>query len=170
MTTANEAHRHRALGIDPGLAETGYAVIGTFAKGGEMCNWGSLKTSARLSVPARLKIIYSGIDEIVKNWKPAILVVEDVFVLDKFPKAAIHLGEVKGVIYLAAQDNNIEVIEIRTTELKRSITGNGRATKDQVSRAVKRVLGMKEEIKPDHASDAAALALVGLSRKGYYVW
>ena len=176
MTVASDkiveagAHRYRALGIDPGLAETGYAVIGTFAKGGELCNWGTLKTSVRLSVPCRLQTIYNGIDEIVKNWKPTILVVEDVYVLDKFPKAAIHLGEVRGVIYLAAQDNNIEVMKIRVTELKKSLTGNGRATKDHVNRAVKRVLGVKEEIKPDHASDAAALALIGISRKGYYVW
>jgi crossover junction endodeoxyribonuclease RuvC len=170
MKNAKGIQRFRALGIDPGLAVTGFAVVGTFAKGGELCNWGDVKTSSKLPIPERLQVIYRRVDQIVQDWNPTIMVVEDVYVLDKYPKAAIQLGEVKGVIYLAAQDNNLEVVKIRPTELKRCLTGNGRAAKDQVNRAVKKILGLNREIKPDHASDAAALALIGLSRKGYYVW
>ena len=62
------------------------------------------------------------------------------------------------------------VMRMNPTEVKCSITGHGRATKEQVSRAVKRVLQLQEEITPDHASDAAALAITGLSRKGLYRW
>jgi len=77
---------------------------------------------------------------------------------------------VRGVISLAAQNNGIEVMKIRPTEIKSCLTGNGRATKEQVHSAVKRMLGIKQDIKPDHASDATALALIALSRKGHYVW
>lgn len=166
----SKTHLYRALGIDPGLAATGYAVIGTLTKGGELCAFGSLKTSATHSIPERLQSIYACIDSLIKTWQPGIIILEDVYVLDRFPNAAIQLGEVRGVIYLAAQDNRIEVMKIRPTEIKSCLTGNGRATKEQVHSAVKRMLGIKQDIKPDHASDAAALALIALSRKGYYAW
>jgi len=163
-------HSCRSIGIDPGLANTGYAVIGTLAKGGDLCGYGSVKTSGKLSLQQRLQVIYQEVDKLLKKWQPVIMVIEDVYVLDRFPKAAIQLGEVRGVIYLAAEDNSVEVIKISPAEAKSCLTGNGRATKEQVSSSVKRILGISENIKPDHASDAAALAIIGLSRKGFYVF
>jgi crossover junction endodeoxyribonuclease RuvC len=159
-----------AIGVDPGLAATGYAVIKTRDRGSEACAWGSLKTSARISLPQRLQIIYHGIEALIKEWKPVLLIMEDIYAVGSFPKAAIQLGEVKGVICLAAQQHNVTFMRINPTEVKCSITGHGRASKDQVRRAVKRVMQMQEDITPDHASDAAALAITGLSRKGYYRW
>jgi crossover junction endodeoxyribonuclease RuvC len=73
-----------------------------------------------------------------------------------------------GVILLAAQNNMVETLMIRPTEVKSCLTGNGRASKINVSDSVKRIFAIKKDIKPDHASDSAALALVGLSRKGYF--
>jgi crossover junction endodeoxyribonuclease RuvC len=163
-------HGYRALGIDPGLAATGYAVIETQNKAGKLLAWGCVKTSAKDSLPGRLQNIYDSVAGLIKQWNPVIFVMEDVFVVDRFPKAALQLGEVRGVLYLAAEGNKIETMKIRPTEVKSCLTGYGRATKIQVAIAVKRILGEKKEIKPDHASDAAALALIGLSRKGYYVW
>lgn len=163
-------HRHRALGIDPGLATTGYAVMGTFQCKGELCAWGAIKTAAQQPTPQRLKRIYEAVNSLIAEWRPDILVLEDVYVLNVFPKAAIQLGEVRGVIYLAAQDNNVTVMKIKPTEVKSCLTGNGRATKNQVKNSVTRILGMHEDIKPDHASDAAALALIALSRAGHFQW
>ena len=163
-------HKYRARGVDPGLAATGYAVIGACDRGGEACDWGSIKTSSKLALPQRLEIIYTGMAEIIKKWCPTLLVFEDVYVLKAFPQAAIQLGEVRGIISLAAQQNEIAVMKIRPTEIKRSLTGHGRATKEQVRRAVRRILQMEDEISPDHASDAAALAITGFSRQGYYKW
>ena len=163
-------HQHRALGIDPGLAATGYAVLGTLQRKGELCAWGAIKTMAQQSTPQRLKRIYEAVSGLIEQWRPDILVLEDVYVFNVFPKAAIQLGEVRGVIYLAAQDNNIAVMKIKPTEVKSCLTGNGRATKSQVKNSVSRILGMHEELKPDHASDAAALALMALSRAGYFQW
>jgi len=170
LTAEKEKYRHRALGIDPGLAATGFAVIGAFKQGGELCTYGAIKTSPSHSTPQRLQKIYLGVCDLIDTWKPDVVVLEDVYVLDKFPNAAVQLGEVRGVLYLAAQERGIEVFTIRPTEVKSCLTGNGRASKEQVSQAVKRMLNRREDIKPDHASDAAALALMVLSRKGYFNW
>ena len=158
----------RALGIDPGLATTGYAVVEALDKGGNLSAWGSIKTSSKRSLPLRLREIYLEIDGLISKWRPSLLVIEDVYVLDKFPKAAIQLGEVVGVILLAAENNMVETLKIRPTEVKSCLAGNGRASKINVSDSVKRIFSLKKDIKPDHASDSAALALVGLSRKGYF--
>ncbi|MBN2106937.1 MAG: crossover junction endodeoxyribonuclease RuvC [Deltaproteobacteria bacterium] len=165
-----QKYRHRALGIDPGLAATGFAIIGTFKQGGELCAYGALKTISGQSTPQRLQKIYLGVCDLMDAWQPGVIALEDVYVLDKFPNAAVQLGEVRGVLYLAAQQRGIEVFTIRPTEVKSCLTGNGRASKEQVSQAVKRLLGRREDIKPDHASDAAALALMIVSRKGYFNW
>jgi crossover junction endodeoxyribonuclease RuvC len=157
-----------ALGVDPGLAATGYVVILTLARGGEACDWGSLKTSSQTPLPQRLQIIYQGIEMLIKKWNPELLILEDVYASGAFPQAAIQLGEVKGVISLAAQQHGLLVMRMNPTEVKNSITGHGRATKDQVRNAVRKVLCMNMDITPDHASDAAALAITGLSRSGYY--
>ena len=170
LTAERGKYRHLALGIDPGLAATGFAVIGSFKQGGELCSWGAIKTISSMATPERLQKIYLGVCDLIDTWQPSVMVLEDVYVLDKFPNAAVQLGEVRGVLYLAAQERGIEVFTIRPTEVKSCLTGNGRASKEQVSQAVKRMLGRREDIKPDHASDAAALALMVLSRKGYFNW
>lgn len=158
----------RALGIDPGLAATGFAMVEAGVRGGILCDFGSLRTQAKIPLPSRLQKIYSGVERLIDQWQPCLIVIEDVYVLDRYPKAAIQLGEVIGVIMLAAQLHCLEIVMIRPTEVKSSLTGNGRAVKEQVAAAVRRLLGVKSEIKPDHASDAAALAVVALSRSGYY--
>lgn len=161
-------YNNRALGIDPGLAATGFAVIGTLKQGGDLCTWGAVKTASTLQIPQRLEIIYQSMCKLVQEFKPDVMVLEDVYILDKFPTAAVQLGEVRGVIYLAAQQHAVEIFKIRPTEMKSCLTGNGRATKEQVGQAVKRMLNRRDDIKPDHASDAAAMALMALSRKGYF--
>jgi crossover junction endodeoxyribonuclease RuvC len=168
LTAEREKYIHRALGIDPGLAATGFALIGSLKKGGDLCSWGAIKTMSSMGTPQRLEKIYQSVCELLEAWQPDVMVLEDVFVLDKFPNAAVQLGEVRGVIYLAAQQHATEVFKIRPTEVKSCLTGNGRASKEQVSQAVKRMLNRRDDIKPDHASDAAALALMALSRKGYF--
>ena len=95
---------------------------------------------------------------------------EDVFVVDRFPRTAIQLGAVRGVISLAAWKQNIPITEIKPTEMKKALTGNGWAAKDQVEKSLRQVLRIEERITPNHASDAMALALTGLSRSGWLRW
>lgn len=160
----------KAIGVDPGLAATGFAVVEILERRGKACQWGTVKTSSSLSLSERLDSIYSQLSDILSHWHPQLLVMEDVFVYNKFPKAAIQLGAVRGVIFLAAHHQKIKVCELKPTEVKSALTGNGRASKQHVGKMTQRILNMREVVRSDHASDALALAITGLSRNGFFCW
>jgi crossover junction endodeoxyribonuclease RuvC len=165
-----ERHIRRAIGIDPGLAATGFAIVETKEKGGRACAWGGIRTDSRDPVPYRLCKLFDAVGEIMERWIPDLMVLEDVFVVDRFPRTAVQLGEVRGVICLAARQKNVPIAEIKPTEMKKALTGDGRATKDRIEKSIRRVLGIEGKIAPNHASDAMALALIGLSRNGWLRW
>jgi crossover junction endodeoxyribonuclease RuvC len=158
------------VGIDPGLAATGFAVVETLGRGGRACEWGGIRTDSRSPIPSRLCRLFDAVLEIMEKWAPDLMVMEDVFVVDRFPRTAIQLGAVRGVIFLAAWKQNIPIIEIKPTEMKKALTGNGRAAKGQIEKSLRQVLRIEERITPNHASDAMALALTGLSRSGWLRW
>ncbi len=160
----------RAIGIDPGLAMTGFGVVETLSRGGKACEWGAIRTESDHSVSIRLKIIYDRLNELLGKWRPDLLAMEEVFVLKEFPKAAIRLGEVRGIIYLAAQELEIPVIEVRPTEVKSALTGSGRANKEQIKKTIRQILRIEVPLQSSHAGDALALALTGLSRNGNLRW
>jgi len=160
----------KAIGIDPGLAMTGFGIVETLSRGGKACDWGTIQTEADSSTPLRLKTIYQELKGIIDKWRPSLLVLEEVFVLKQFPKAAIQLGEVRGVIYLAAQEMGIPVMEVRPTEVKSALTGSGRADKEQMKKAIRRILKIENPLHSSHAGDALALALTGLSRNENFRW
>lgn len=160
----------KAIGIDPGLAMTGFGVVETLDRGGRACDWGAIRTERECPIPLRLKTIYDELKEVLHKWRPDLLVLEEVFVLQQFPKAAIQLGEVRGVIYLAAQEMDIPVMEVRPTEVKSALTGSGRAGKEQVKKAIRRILRIENPLNSSHAGDALALALTGLSRNESFRW
>lgn len=160
----------RALGVDPGLAQTGYALVEVDGHTGTPLEWNCFTTDSHDPVPRRLQSIFAHFEHFLGKWHPRIMVLEDVFVLPKYPKAALLLGAVRGVLSLAAARAQVQVVELKPTEIKRALTGNGRANKEQVERAVRRILNVSEKIEPEHASDALALAIVGLSRSGEVRW
>ena len=160
----------RAIGVDPGLSKTGYGVIELVEKKGIVREWDCISTNPKEPTPQRLQNIYLSFEQILHKWEIQFLILEDIFVLPKFPKAALQLGAVRGVLTLAAAHKNLKVMELRPTEVKMALTGNGRANKEQVEKAVRKILGMKSQIKSEHASDALALALVGLSRADAIRW
>jgi len=160
----------KAIGIDPGLAMTGFGVVEALSRGGKACDWGTIRTEADRPVPSRLRTIYYELRGILEKWKPNLLVLEEVFVLKQFPKAAIQLGEVRGVIYLAAQELDIQVVEVKPTEVKSALTGSGRADKEQIKRAIRQILRIENGLTSSHAGDALALALTGLSRNDNFRW
>jgi crossover junction endodeoxyribonuclease RuvC len=160
----------KAIGIDPGLAMTGFGVVETLSRGGKACDWGTIRTESNSPIPLRLKTIYDELLLLLDKWKPNLLVLEEVFVLKQFPKAAIQLGEVRGVIYLAAQENGVPVVEIKPTEVKSALTGSGRADKKQMKKAIRQILRIEDPMSSSHAGDALALALTGLSRNKNFHW
>lgn len=160
----------KAIGIDPGLAMTGFGIVEALCRGGRACDWGTIRTESDCSLPLRLKIIYDGTRRLCEKWEPGLLVIEDAFVLQQFPKAAIRLGEVRGVICLAAQEQGIPIVEVKPTEVKSALTGSGRADKKQMERAIRQLLKIEDPIGSSHAGDALALALTGLSRSRNFRW
>lgn len=160
----------KAIGIDPGLAMTGFGVVEALSRGGRACAWGAIRTEAGCPISLRLKTIYDELRKLLDKWKPNLLALEEVFVLNRFPKAAIQLGEVRGVIYLASQEMDIPVVEIKPTEVKSALTGSGRADKEQIKKAIRQILRIEAPLSSSHAGDALALALTGLSRNSNFRW
>jgi crossover junction endodeoxyribonuclease RuvC len=154
----------KIVGIDPGLYSTGVGTVkGSGLKVHEYA-FGSINTSRIHSLPERLNHIFSKLKCLLEEEKPDFMVIEDVFSLDAYPKSGINLGKVTGVILLSACQTDIPVIEVSVREVKHVLTGNGNAGKEQLEMTVRRFLGLSDRIKPYHASDAIALALLGLFR------
>lgn len=154
----------KVIGIDPGLASTG---MGTVSGNGLQIadySFGSISTSKQIPLAKRLDQIFSKLMDVLQTERPDLMMVEDVFSLECYPKSGIVLGKVSGVILLAASRFNVPVIEVPVREVKQVLTGNGRADKQQLEIAVRHLLKMINPIKPNHASDAMALALIGLFR------
>jgi crossover junction endodeoxyribonuclease RuvC len=156
------------IGIDPGLSATGIGIVRGAGTVVESFSFGSIQTSKNLPLPSRLNQIFSNLLRVLNDEKPDLMVVEDVFSIEKFPNAGITLGKVTGVVLLAGYRQEIPVVEISVRESKQVLTGNGNATKPQLERAVRDLLNLTTPIRPFHASDAMGLALVGLFRHHHY--
>ncbi len=156
--------RVRVLGIDPGLGATGIGIVRGEGGRAQSYAYGAIHTAAKSPTPDRLNRIYTRISEIMEEENPHLVVIEDIFSLQRYPKSGLLLGKVMGVILLAACRRNVQAIEVPVREAKQVLTGNGNAAKDQLERAVRHILCIGEKIRPAHASDALALALIGLYR------
>jgi crossover junction endodeoxyribonuclease RuvC len=157
----------KVIGIDPGLSATGVGIVrgtGLKVKG---FSFGSIHTSKKLPLPGRLDKIFSNLLTVLKDERPDLMIVEDIFSMVKFPKAGITLGKVTGVVLLAGCQVGVPVAEVPVREAKQVLTGNGNASKMQLEKAVRRLLNLTDPIKPYHASDAMGLALVGLFRHNH---
>lgn len=148
----------RILGIDVGTRIAGYCVIEV--AGGKLrpLTFGAIKASSNLTFPERLKKIYEGLSEIIREYKPTGVAVEEVF-YGKNIKSAIKIGEGRGIAILCAAKANLPVTEYAATVVKKSVTGMGNATKMQVQEMVKSILGFSEKPKPTDAADAIAIAI-----------
>ena len=154
----------KIIGVDPGLAGTGIGIIkGNGLQVGSY-SFGSVNTSKDYSLPYRLDRIYSKLLDVLKKETPDLMVVEDVFSLAKNPKSGISLGKVTGAILLAGCHASVPVTEIQVREAKKILSGNGNASKEQLEMSVRHTLNHHTQIKPFHAADALALALIGLYR------
>jgi crossover junction endodeoxyribonuclease RuvC len=153
-----------SIGIDPGLANTGVGVVRGTGFDIHGYSFGSISTSKDASLPLRLEHIYTKLLDVLKSEKPDLMVVEDIFSLGKYPQSGIDLGKVTGVVLLAGCHLRIPVFEVPVREAKKVISGNGNASKAQLERSVRHLLNHPEPIRPDHASDAMALAIIGQFR------
>ncbi|MEE4356421.1 MAG: crossover junction endodeoxyribonuclease RuvC [Desulfococcaceae bacterium] len=154
----------KVAGIDPGLAATGVGLVQGYGLNIANFSYGSIRTSKAQGIPERLDHIYTQILSVLRDETPDLMVLEDVFSLEKYPKSGILLGKVSGVILLAARHSDTAVKEISVREAKQVLSGSGNADKAQLEKAVRHRLNAVSRIRPYHASDALALAMVGLFR------
>ncbi|MEK7160213.1 MAG: crossover junction endodeoxyribonuclease RuvC [Patescibacteria group bacterium] len=155
------------LGIDPGIARTGWGILETRGSKLEARGFGCIETSAKQNVADRLKEIHDEILNIIKTYSPDVLAIEELF-FNTNAKTALIVGHARGVILLCAAQAGLEIESFTPLEVKIAITGYGRAEKAQMGKMVKAVLNLKEVPKPDDTVDALAIALsCAFSNKDY---
>ena len=150
----------RILGIDPGLVRTGYGIIE--ADGPERMKFveaGVIRTSLRDGISSRLKDIYENLSEIIREYSPQVIVLEKLYSHYKHPTTSILMGHARGVVCLACGVNDVRLVNYPATKIKKSVTGNGQAKKEQVQRMVKTLLGLNTAPSPYDVSDALAMAI-----------
>jgi len=150
------------LGIDPGYAIVGYAVVALKKNKLMLVKCGTIETPSMLNFAARLEHIYSQIKIIFKNFEPNAVAIESLY-FQKNKKTAISVAHARGVILLATQRFRTKVFEYTPLQVKSSITGFGRATKQQIISMTQRLLNLKSPAKPDDAADAIAIAICHLN-------
>ncbi len=146
------------LGIDPGIGRCGWGVVETENVKLKTLNYGCIETSPKKEIPERLKEIHEEILKIVKTYKPDVLAIEELF-FNTNAKTAFVVGQARGVILLAAAENNLSISIYTPLQVKMALTGYGRAEKNQVGKMVKALLFLKNVPSPDDTADALAIAL-----------
>jgi crossover junction endodeoxyribonuclease RuvC len=149
----------RILGIDPGLNITGYGVLEWDGGRPRVCEAGVIRGKSRGSLTERLKEIHQGVVEVLAAFSPATMALEQLYSHYKRPRTAILMGHARGVICLAAAEAGVPVAHYSATQVKKILTGAGRAGKAQVQRAIQRELGLAEAPEPPDVADALAIAL-----------
>jgi crossover junction endodeoxyribonuclease RuvC len=157
----------KIIGIDPGLAATGIGIVHGRGMKVHHFAYGIIRTLAHQPQPDRLARIYQRLCGLLNQEAPDLMVVEDAYSLDRYPKSGLTLAKVTGVILLAGRLNGLAVAQVAVREAKAVLTGNGNAGKSQMEGAVRQALHLAAPIRPDHASDALGMALVGLFRYGH---
>jgi crossover junction endodeoxyribonuclease RuvC len=149
----------RILGIDPGLNITGYGVLEVDRGRLRLCEAGVIRGKSRGSLTKRLVEIHEGVAEVIASLHPDVMALEELYSHYARPRTAILMGHARGVICLAAAEADVPVTHYSATQIKRILTGNGRAPKAQVQRAIQRELALAEVPDPPDVADALAAAL-----------
>ncbi|MBI3467918.1 MAG: crossover junction endodeoxyribonuclease RuvC [Planctomycetes bacterium] len=147
------------LGIDPGLDTTGYGVLELRDGRLVIREAGVIRTTPDESLGSRLEQIFDGVRELISSFHPAVMAVEQLHSTYEHPQTAILMGHARGVICLAAAQEVVPIASYRPTQVKKSLTGSGRAGKDQMQRAIQCEFGLSEPPNPPDVADALAVAL-----------
>lgn len=148
----------RILGIDPGFAITGYSVIDYNGNKFELIDSGAVTTKAKVSFPLRLTKIYDDLKDIINQYNPDAISVEELF-FNQNVKTAINVAQARGVILIIGCKCNIPTFEYTPLQVKQAVTGYGRADKSQVQKMVKTILNVEEIPKLDDITDSMAVAI-----------
>jgi len=156
-----------AIGIDPGTATTGYGLV-RLERDGELVavKYGVILTPKDATPPARLEMIYDGMNDILEEYQPETAAVEKLF-FARNVTTGIAVGQARGVVMLALQKAGLEPFEYTPKEIKNAVAGYGGADKRQVQEMVRALLQLDSIPKPDDAADALAVAITHLNTRRY---
>jgi crossover junction endodeoxyribonuclease RuvC len=156
-----------ALGIDPGIATTGYGFVRLMPEGELVpISFGIISTPKDASAPVRLELLFDRLKALLKKYKPDTAAVEKLFFQSNV-KTAISVGQARGVIMLCLQKAGIEPFEYTPNEIKQAVAGYGGADKRQMQDMVRTLLQLDAIPKPDDAADALAIAITHLNTNRY---
>ena len=152
----------RVLGLDPGLQTTGYAVLEASDKGPRVRDAGVVRSADRrdpADMARRVKALYDGLCEVLDEWKPSAVAVEQLYAHYEHPRTAVLMAHARGAFFLAGAQRGVPVMSYAPARVKKLITGSGRASKEQVQHAITRELNLKAIPEPHDVADALAIAL-----------
>ena len=152
----------RILGLDPGLNLTGYAVLERGPAGPVVREAGVVRGAEGRStagMEVRLRILYDGIVEVIDQYRPTVMCVEQLYAHYEHPRTAILMGHARGALILAGAQRGLTLFSYSATQVKKAVTGHGRASKEQMQHAVARELRLPAVPEPPDVADALAIAL-----------
>lgn len=152
------------LGIDPGMNRTGYAVVVREGRGARLIEGGVVRTRRDGSLSDRLCEIATGLREVIAECQPGLVAIEQAFAHGRNLRSSMMVAHARGAILLVAAEHHLPVLNLAPTEVKRLLTGSGRATKEQVQEAIRCELRLPHILEPNDVSDASAIALCVLHR------
>lgn len=149
----------RILGVDPGLGVCGYAAIEKGTGREELLEAGVVQSNEKLAIEKRLNQIAVDFELILERWEPDVVAIEQLYSHYAHPTTAILMGHARGVILQKCAEAGVEVRSFSATRIKKSLTGNGRASKEQVQKTVQVILSLPQIPQPADVADAIAAAL-----------
>ena len=158
-TSAQPAPKLIILGIDPGLQRTGYGLISSEGQKATLIEAGVISTTVTDELASRLHEIYSGLSGVITEFTPDVIAVEDLYAHYNHPRTAIVMGHARAMVFLLSAQCGAPIEIYASTKVKSSLTGNGRASKEQMQLMVASRLGLDRPPRPADAADALAVAL-----------
>jgi crossover junction endodeoxyribonuclease RuvC len=157
----------RALGVDPGLVRTGWAVVEPHGPSATVVAHGVIAPPTGDELPARLAAGARELRTVLDEYRPTLVALEEVFTAPRHPRSALLMAHMRGVICLLLEEAGLRILPLTATTVKQRLTGNGHASKEQVQRMVSRLTGLEPggRLHLDE-TDAIALALAGISQFG----
>jgi crossover junction endodeoxyribonuclease RuvC len=153
----------RILGVDPGTLILGYGVVDLDGSRLAAVEFGAIRARRGESIERRLGFIQSELETVIRRSRPDVLAIERVFAGKSIP-SAIRIGEARGAVLAIAARAGVPVVEYTPAEVKKAVTGSGRAAKEQIQEMVKIIFGLKEVPRPADAADALAIAVCHSNR------
>ena len=155
------------LGVDPGLRSTGVAIAEKIGNSFRLKYLKEINTKSGRPLPERLYFIFNSLEKIVDKFNPSVLVLEKVYSHHRHPATVAVLSEVRGVIILLSAIRGLKFVEFPATQVKKSITSRGQASKDQMRKMVSYITGLDKPLSSQHLADALALVLAYLNTQKF---